>query len=95
MNADFSNLASRPANNGLDEEFAQRARSPVGAVREGRVLRVSVEYGTGYIEDVETHRTYSVTSKIVVKDFDKLKEGGRVRFQANAFNSVANLELLE
>jgi hypothetical protein len=82
------NLGPRPASSDADQSHEVEARKVVGQPKSGRVVVLSREVGTGYVQEERTGAYYAFARRFQ-PEFDSLREGMKVTFYKNRFDSVA------
>ena len=74
-----------------DKEFLAKQREPHGQLRQGRVLVISQEAGSGYVTEEGTGHRYAFSRKWIPDAFVGLRKGTSVEFRLNRGNAVVEL----
>jgi adenosyl cobinamide kinase/adenosyl cobinamide phosphate guanylyltransferase len=90
MSADAFNRQKKPEPTQADLALQNAVRQRIGKKRTGRVVVISREVGTGYVQEDQTGVYFSFARKFLPA-FDALKEGMAVEFYENGHNAVAEL----
>jgi hypothetical protein len=86
-------LGPRPEPTEADREMERQATVPFGTIKQGHVIVVQPEIGTGYIKDDRTGVVYALSRAFHSSIFDVLKAGMEVEFFASRTNGVAQLQI--